>query len=160
MVNNAGKVSFVSTGLRLSHNRRLRCSLSTRYNGATSSRMTRGLSNYDDHCYENVTENYLFMFFQTLSLLFSLTQYLKCPTDDEFFRNVSRMKTGNGKLLSSMLTSSTQHRLWKFHVVIVQWTFKTKNFDTAAELLCSNTTTFSSPFVCLISHCSWLCEVI
>ena len=92
--------------------------------------------NYDDHCYENVTENYLFMFFQTLSLLFSLTQYLKCPTDDEFFRNVSNIKTGNGKLLSSVLTSSTQHRLWKFDVVIVQWTFRTKNFDTPAELLC------------------------
>ena len=84
----------------------------------------------------NVTENYLFMFFQTLSLIFSLTQYLKCPTDGDFFRNVSKIKTGNGKLLSSVLTSSTQHRLWKFHVVIVQWTFRTKNFDTPAVLLC------------------------
>ena len=92
--------------------------------------------NYDDHCYENVTENFLFMLFQTLSLLFSLTQYLKCPTDDQFFRNVSNIKTGNGKLLSSVLTSSTQHRLWKFDVLIVQWTFRTKNFDTPAELLC------------------------
>lgn len=94
------------------------------------------LSIYDDHCYKNVTENYLFMFFQKLSLLFSLTQYLKCPTDDEFFRNVSKIKTGNGKLLSSVLTSSTQRRLWKFHVVIVQWTFRKKMFDTPAELLC------------------------
>lgn len=99
---------------------------------SSSSRMTGSLSNYDDHCYENVTENYLFMFFQTLSLLFSLTQYLKCPKDGEFFRNVSKINTGNGKLLSSVLTSSTQHRLWKFHVVILQWKFRTKNFDTPA----------------------------
>ena len=78
----------------------------------------------------------LFMFFQTLSLLFSLIQCLKCPTDHEFFRNMSKIRTGNGKLMSSVLTSSTQHRLWKFHVVIVQWTFRNNNFDTPAELLC------------------------
>ena len=103
---------------------------------SSSSRMTGSLSNYDDHCYETSLKIICSCSFKRYRLYLASPNILNVRQTATFFRNVSKIKTGNGKLLSSVLTSSTQHRLWKFHVVIVRWTFRTKNFDTPAVLLC------------------------